>query len=210
MKSWKSIGSTLPTNNIKLWMTQCPRTKAEKAEMMKIHYALAVEILICKWWYVPGRTLDTQSESSANTWETSKKSIGQYWNGNFSTWEAPWACVSDSVQIIRVRGFYWLRYFSWCRYQSVHVQVRDDLCTRAILWQSRLHKVVALSTTEAKYMATIEAGKELLWMEEFVKELWIQQGEFPLYCGNQSAIHLVKNVADHSRTKHIQRRYHWL
>ena len=30
------------------------------------------------------------------------------------------------------------------------------------------------------------------------------------YSDNPSAIHLAKNTAYHSRTKHIQRRYHWL
>ena len=63
---------------------------------------------------------------------------------------------------------------------------------------------------EAEYMAATEAGKEIIWMKEFIGELGIRQDEFQLHCDNQSAIHLAKNVAYHSRTKHIQRRYHWL
>ena len=47
-------------------------------------------------------------------------------------------------------------------------------------------------------------------MKEFISELGIWQEEFRLYCDNQSAIHLVKNAAYHSRTKHIQWRYHWI
>ena len=77
-------------------------------------------------------------------------------------------------------------------------------------WQSRLQKTVALSTTEAKYMAAVEASKELIWMRNFLSELEMKQEEFLLHCDNQSAIHLAKNIAYHSRTKHIQRRYHWL
>ena len=80
----------------------------------------------------------------------------------------------------------------------------------AVSWQSRLQKAVALSTTEAKYMAAVEAGKELIWMRDFLSELGVKQEEFLLHCDNQSAIHLAKNAAYHSRTKHIQRRYHWL
>ena len=38
-------------------------------------------------------------------------------------------------------------------------------------WQSRLLKFVALSTTEAKYMAAVEAGKEVIWMKDFIREL---------------------------------------
>ena len=40
-----------------------------------------------------------------------------------------------------------------------------------VSWQSRLHKCVALSTIEAKYIATVEACKELLWKNRFMKEL---------------------------------------
>ena len=47
-------------------------------------------------------------------------------------------------------------------------------------------------------------------MKEFIRELGIRQEEFRLYCDNQSAINLAKNSAYHSRTKHIQQRYHWL
>ena len=80
----------------------------------------------------------------------------------------------------------------------------------AVSWQSRLQKTVALSTTEAEYMAAVEAGKEVLWMKDFIGELGIRQEEYPLYCDSQSAIHLAKNAAYHSRMKHIQRRYHWI
>ena len=34
-------------------------------------------------------------------------------------------------------------------------------------WQSKLQKCVALSTTEVEYIATTEAGKEILWMNTF-------------------------------------------
>ena len=37
-----------------------------------------------------------------------------------------------------------------------------------VSWQSRLQKMVAMSTTEAEYMAAVEADKELIWMRNFV------------------------------------------
>ena len=52
-------------------------------------------------------------------------------------------------------------------------------------------------------MAAVEAGKEVLWMKDFIGELGIRQNEYRLYCDSQSAIHLAK-------MKHIQRRYHWI
>ncbi|KAH0716573.1 hypothetical protein KY285_012604 [Solanum tuberosum] len=50
----------------------------------------------------------------------------------------------------------------------------------AISWQSRLHKCIALSTTEAEYIAITEGAKELLWMKEFIKDLDFEQSRMAL------------------------------
>ena len=80
----------------------------------------------------------------------------------------------------------------------------------AVSWQSRLQKCVALSTTEAEYIAAAEACKELLWMKRFMQELGFKQQHYVIYCDNQSAIHLSKNSTFHARSKHIDVRYHWM
>ena len=67
-----------------------------------------------------------------------------------------------------------------------------------------------MSTTEAEYKVVVEAYKEVIWMKDFIGDLGIYQEEYRLYNESQSAIHLVENVAYHSRMKHIQRIYHWL
>ena len=72
----------------------------------------------------------------------------------------------------------------------------------AVSWQSRLQKCVSLSTTEA--------CKEVLWMKNFLQELGHKQEKYNMFCDNQSAIHLAKNSSFHSRTKHIDVRYHWI
>nr|GFA17371.1 retrovirus-related Pol polyprotein from transposon TNT 1-94 [Tanacetum cinerariifolium] len=73
----------------------------------------------------------------------------------------------------------------------------------AVSWQSRLQKCVALSTTEAEYVAATEACKELLWLKRFLQELGFKQQRYAVLCDNQSAIHLAKNSMFHKRTKHI-------
>ena len=59
-------------------------------------------------------------------------------------------------------------------------------------------------------MAVVEADKEIIWMRDFISELGMQQEQFRLHFDNQSDIHLAKNATYQSRTKHIQKRYHWL
>ena len=47
-------------------------------------------------------------------------------------------------------------------------------------------------------------------MKRFMTELGSAQNSYPLYCDNQSAICLAKNITFHAQTKHIDVRYHWI
>ncbi|GKV42475.1 hypothetical protein SLEP1_g49872 [Rubroshorea leprosula] len=80
----------------------------------------------------------------------------------------------------------------------------------AISWKATLQSTVALSTTEAEYMAITEAIKEALWLKGLVSDLGVEQNEMMVFCDSQSAIHLTKNTMYHERTKHIQVRYHFV
>ena len=81
----------------------------------------------------------------------------------------------------------------------------------AVSWISRLQKINALSTTEAEYVAATEASKEMIWLQCFLVEELGQKKEYCLlYSDIQSVIHLAKNSTFHSRTKHIQLRYHFI
>ena len=80
----------------------------------------------------------------------------------------------------------------------------------AVSWISKIQKVVALSTTEEEYVVATEASKEMIWLQRFMEELGKKQENSKLYCDSQSAIHLTKNSAFHSKTKNIQLRYHFI
>ena len=80
----------------------------------------------------------------------------------------------------------------------------------AILWASNLQKIVTLSTTEAEYIVAIETRKEMIWLHSFLDELGRKQEMGILYSDNQSAIFLTKNSTFHSKSKHIQTKYHFI
>ena len=79
-----------------------------------------------------------------------------------------------------------------------------------VSWISKLQSVVALSTMEAEYVATTKASKEMIWLQRFMGELGKEHDMGALYSDSQNAIHLAKNSAFHSRTKHIQLKYHFI
>ena len=67
-----------------------------------------------------------------------------------------------------------------------------------------------MSTTEAEYVATTEVGKEMIWLHGFLDELRKKQEMSILHNDSQSAIFLAKNSAFHSKSKHIQTKYHFI
>ena len=75
-------------------------------------------------------------------------------------------------------------------------------------WKAELQDNVALSTTEAEYMAAVEASKEVLWLRGSVETFSIIQDSIRIHCDSQSIIHLAKDHRYHKRTNHINMRYH--
>ncbi|KAG8498939.1 hypothetical protein CXB51_005359 [Gossypium anomalum] len=80
----------------------------------------------------------------------------------------------------------------------------------AISWKATLQTTVALSTTEAEYMAITEACKEAIWLKGLFSELNEDLQISIVFCDSQSAIFLTKDQMFHERTKHIDVRYHFV
>uniref|UniRef100_A0A803QGP3 Retroviral polymerase SH3-like domain-containing protein n=1 Tax=Cannabis sativa TaxID=3483 RepID=A0A803QGP3_CANSA len=70
--------------------------------------------------------------------------------------------------------------------------------------------VVALSSTEAEYMAATEAIKEVVWLKGLAKEMGFKTDNITVFCDNQSALHLMKNPLFHERSKHIDIKMHFI
>ena len=95
------------------------------------------------------------------------------------------------------------------RSTSGYVFVLNGGC---ISWRSKKQRTVALSSTEAEYMALSEATQEAVWLKAFMRELGEDAGygALKVYEDNQGAIALAKNPEFHKRTKHIDIRYHFV
>jgi hypothetical protein len=79
-----------------------------------------------------------------------------------------------------------------------------------ISWRCTLQSTVALSTTEAEYMAMTEAMKEAIWLQGLLDDLGVEQDFLQVRCDSMSVIYLAKNQVYHARTKHIDVRYHFV
>ena len=80
----------------------------------------------------------------------------------------------------------------------------------AISWKSGLQSMVALSTTEAEYMAMTAAVKESIWLRGIAAEFGVEQKSISIGCDNNGAISLAKHQVFHERSKHIDVRYHFV
>ena len=78
--------------------------------------------------------------------------------------------------------------------------------------RSKKQSTVALSSTEAEYMALTEATQEAVWLKAFLCELGEMKSDeaVKIYEDNQGSIALAKNPEFHKRTKHIDIRYHFV
>jgi pyruvate-formate lyase len=79
-----------------------------------------------------------------------------------------------------------------------------------VSWASKKQNSVALSTTEAEYIAAGHCCVQLLWMRQTLRDYGYKLTKIPLLCDNESAIRMTDNPVEHSRTKHIAIQYHFL
>lgn len=80
----------------------------------------------------------------------------------------------------------------------------------AVSWASKLQPTVAVSTTEAEYMAAAFATKEALWLSKLLAMFGLWVSPISIWCDSQSAIHLIKNAVISQRSKHIDVQHHFL
>lgn len=86
-----------------------------------------------------------------------------------------------------------------------------QLGTSSICWSSKKQPCVALSSTEAEYIAAAEASKELVWLRLLMQDLGLTPREPTIvYEDNQACIKLATTEGLNPHTKHVDVRYHYL
>nr|GEW89126.1 retrovirus-related Pol polyprotein from transposon TNT 1-94 [Tanacetum cinerariifolium] len=80
-------------------------------------------------------------------------------------------------------------------------------------WYDELSKFLTskgFTKVEAEYMALSVSRAQVMWMRTQLQDYGFNYNKIPLYCDSQSAIAISCNPVQHSRTKHIYTRYHFI
>ena len=79
-----------------------------------------------------------------------------------------------------------------------------------VSWSSKKQNSVALSTAEVEYVVAGACCAQILYMKQTLLDYNIVLEKIPLLCNNESVVKLATNPIQHSRTKHIDIRHHFL
>ena len=69
---------------------------------------------------------------------------------------------------------------------------------------------MSIFTAEAEYIAARSCYTQLLWMKKLLHDYGISQDTMCVFYDNTSTINLSKNPVQHSKSKHIEIRYHFI
>ena len=84
------------------------------------------------------------------------------------------------------------------------------LGNKLVSWTSKKQHTVSLSTAEAEYVAAGSCCAQVLWMQHQLSDYGLKVSKTPIFCDSTSAIAISNNPVLHSRSKHIDVRYHFI
>ena len=90
------------------------------------------------------------------------------------------------------------------------IRARNSLGHSLVFWFRKKQNPVALLTTKAECIPAGSCCAQALWMKQILRDYGIYLNKIPIMCNNTSTINLSKNPIQHSRTKHMEIRYHFL
>nr|GFB89357.1 copia protein [Tanacetum cinerariifolium] len=81
---------------------------------------------------------------------------------------------------------------------------------KLVSWMSKKQDCTAMSSAKAEYVALSATCSQVMWMQTQLQDYGLNYNNLPLYYNSQSAIAISCNPIQHSRTKHIHTRYHFI
>ncbi|GKC85331.1 hypothetical protein Tco_1141048 [Tanacetum coccineum] len=87
---------------------------------------------------------------------------------------------------------------------------KDDKADSMDSTRYRETTALAISMTKIEYASAGKACQQALWMKQSLIDYDIRLDDVPIMCDNKGAIDLSRNPVQHSRTKHIESRHHFL
>ncbi|GJV27697.1 retrovirus-related pol polyprotein from transposon TNT 1-94 [Tanacetum coccineum] len=81
---------------------------------------------------------------------------------------------------------------------------------KLVSWSSKKQDCTELSTAEAEYVSLSVCCAQVIWMRTQLNDYGFHFNKIPIYCDSKSAIAISCNSVQHSRTKHVVVRYHFI
>lgn len=204
--------STPMDHNQKLTKLMCPQSDDERRELSSIPYQEAVGcIMFAAQVSRPDVSFAVSNVSRFNNdfgkphW-TAVKRILRYLKGTAGAQLR--FCKSKSNEVVGFCDADWANDSDDRRSTTGYVFYSGKA---AVSWNTKKQPTVALSSTEAEYMAVSSAVQEAIWLKSLQRELVPYTSKTTtINCDNKGAICLALTTAYHSRTKHIDVRHHFV
>ncbi|GJV05260.1 retrovirus-related pol polyprotein from transposon TNT 1-94 [Tanacetum coccineum] len=81
---------------------------------------------------------------------------------------------------------------------------------KLVSWSSKKQDCTAMSTAEAEYVSLSACCAQVISMRTQMLDYGYKYNRIPMYCDSKSAIAISCNPVQHSKTKHIDIRYHFI
>eukprot|EP00253_Pinus_taeda_P006104 PITA_06104 len=211
----KDVGATNYILGMEIKRDRCPKSQEEQEDMSRVPYASAVGslmyVMVCTRSdiaHAMGVLSRFMSKPGKEHWRAVKR-VFRYLRGT-SDYGLCYQGRPGLNRVLEIHGFVdadWAGDLDQRIFTSGYV---FNLFGGAVSWMSKKQYVAALSTIEAEYMAATHASKEATWLQRLCSSMGLVQGAIRIDCDSQSAIFLAKNLAYHSKTKHIDVQYHFV
>ncbi|GJZ72869.1 retrovirus-related pol polyprotein from transposon TNT 1-94 [Tanacetum coccineum] len=81
---------------------------------------------------------------------------------------------------------------------------------KLVIWSSKKQDCTSMSSAEAEYVSLSACRAQVLWLRTQLTDYGFHFDKIPMYCDSKAAIAISCNTVQHSRTKYINVRYHFI